>query len=151
MKPLQPCYIVIRTYIYIYIYMIYIYQHIYMIYIYIYISTGPKDRESKFKKSKDRNQTRENKNVLPVRIIHVGVMCTLIGRVWGSRLRLRCVVVSLVRRRSRWLYHGLLLVYRRGRGVLSWRHPFVYGIQTFRLGERGNFVVRRETLQSCQQ
>lgn len=76
-------------------------------------------------------------------------MRTLIGRVWGSRLRLRRVVVPLVSRRRRRLCHGLLLVHRRGRRVLPRWHSFVYGVQALGLGERGDFVIRREALESC--
>lgn len=74
--------------------------------------------------------------------------CTLIGRVWGSRLRLRRVVVPLVSRRRRRLCHGFLLIDRRGRRVLSRWHSFVYGVQALGLGERGDFVIRREALES---
>lgn len=100
--------------------------------------------------SKEQNIEREKVCKLSpfFRIIHVGVMCTLIGRVWGSRLRLRCAWLSLLCQ-SRRLYHRLLFGHWRGWGVLSWRHPFVYSVQTLRLGERSDFVVRRETLESC--
>lgn len=74
---------------------------------------------------------------------------TLIGRVWGSRLRLRHVVVPLVSRRRRRLCHGFLLVHRRGRCVFPRWHSFIYGVQALGLGERGNFVIRREALESC--
>lgn len=76
-------------------------------------------------------------------------MRTLTGRVWGSRLRLRHVVVPLVSRRRRRFCHGLLLVHRRGRCVFPRWHSFVYGVQTLGLGERGNFVIRWKTLESC--
>lgn len=73
---------------------------------------------------------------------------TLTGQVWGSRLRLRRVVVPLVSRRRRRLCHGLLLVHRRGWRVLPRRHSFVNSVQALGLGERGDFVIRREALQS---
>lgn len=75
---------------------------------------------------------------------------TLIGRVCGSRLRLRHVVVPLVSRRRRRLCHGFLLVHWCGRRVLPRWHSFVYGVQTLGLGERGDFVIWREALESWQ-
>lgn len=107
---------------------------------------------SDLNRSKDRkSRKRESLETFSLfRIIHVGVMCTLIGRVWGSRLRLRWAWLSLLWHNRR-LYHRLLFGYWRGWSVLSWRHPFVYSVQTLRLGERSDFVVRRETLESCEQ
>lgn len=81
--------------------------------------------------------------------IYIKSACTLSGRMWGSRLRLRHVVVPLVSRRRRRLCHGFLLVCRCRRCIFPRWHSFVYGIQTLGLSERGNFVIRREALKCC--